>query len=532
MNNMNGFNNNYPMPMNYPLVNTNTNDVIYNAFVIINKYILYIQNCLLETIKRNYQLSDFRYIIREIITHIKNNFCNDLKKSEQNLFFQTNNMNIFNDSKFGIVTLISNKIDIDITEFFYLLNDMPLYYESEFQKIKKYQNMLKNIFNNNKNKIDCSRKLEELNEYIYLLEDSLIKCFEKKKFGFDLRDLIKNVENNKENFRKLIEFYYNMKQGLGQMGYNMGMNQFNNLMFPQCLPFSYQNQIGMNLNQCSPQNLMNSNNNINDCNAIQKIIEIFKAIGYFSDKLDNSKSLYKSAYFEEGRYFEPDEVNHENNIIINIISSKVFKYIELDEKQNNSTLEREGKFLYKIGGIARKSLEITNKLYSELFEIYKIELKDLNKLNYNQIDEQNLSKWIKNRFDIKNFIENSAEKYKQNISKYLMYENDVDVEFLLKIFKYFLRLFLKCSLSIPLVEVEFLDDKNVIDKPINTDIMIDLIIKNKKYNVNFCFLPQLTSNGGLIPGAKFHVFTYNKNETYKQNLIDYEPVKQNTELKY
>ena len=83
-----------------------------------------------------------------------------------------------------------------------------------------------------------------------------------------------------------------------------------------------------------------------------------------------------------------------------------------------------------------------------------------------------------------------------------------------------------------MVEVKFLDDKNILDKPIDNQEMIDLIIKNRIYKVNFCFLPQLTSNDGLIPGTKFHVFTYNEPETYKHPVIDYEIVRQKTELDY
>jgi hypothetical protein len=241
-------------------------------------------------------------------------------------------------------------------------------------------------------------------------------------------------------------------------------------------------------------------------------------------------SLNQNEYILGVNYFEPIEVKNENEKIIDKINSKVYKYLEIDEKQNKSSLEIEGKLLYSIGGIARISLDITNRLYSELFEVYKKYLDDPKKLNHSLIDKKNFSSWAKNIFDIKDFIKISAEKNKYKIFKYIIGRDDQ--VFLLEIYNDFLSLFLKCSLSIPLVEIEFLNDKNMIDKQIDTNTMIDMIIKNKRFKVNFCFLPQLSSNNGLIPGAKFHVFTYKEYETYKHENIDYEIVKQNTQLNY
>ena len=248
--------------------------------------------------------------------------------------------------------------------------------------------------------------------------------------------------------------------------YNWPINQNSNLMMQMQYQFNPPNII----NAFNNNSLSNNNEEVNKFYIIKSTIYNF---------LKDLESLNKNAYIEGGEYFEPIEVNKENNQIINKISSKVFKYIEMDEKQNKNNLETEGKFLYSIGGIARKSLDIANRLYSKLFEEYKRYLKDPTKINRNQLDKKNLSRWVKNRFNVKEFIKNAAENHKQAIFKYnqyLVHKNDTD--FLFEIFNDFLSLFLKCSLSIPMVEVKFLDDNNILDKPINNQEMIDLIIKN------------------------------------------------------
>ena len=51
--------------------------------------------------------------------------------------------------------------------------------------------------------------------------------------------------------------------------------------------------------------------------------------------------------------------------------------------------------------------------------------------------------------------------------------------------------------------------------------MDDIIYKGKPTKVNFCYLPQLKSNGCVIPGGNFYVFTYLEGKTYKKEKIDY-----------
>ena len=55
--------------------------------------------------------------------------------------------------------------------------------------------------------------------------------------------------------------------------------------------------------------------------------------------------------------------------------------------------------------------------------------------------------------------------------------------------------------------------------------MNDIIFKGEKTKVNFCYLPQLKSNGSIIDGANFYVFTYREegkeSASYKKEPIDY-----------
>ena len=95
---------------------------------------------------------------------------------------------------------------------------------------------------------------------------------------------------------------------------------------------------------------------------------------------------------------------------------------------------------------------------------------------------------------------------------------------LIRLFEEFLRIYFKCAISIPFVEIEFLD--NNIEEFDNSE-MTDLIYKGKPTKVNFCYLPQLKSNGSVIKGAKFYVFTYIDGRSFKKEHVNYEVVLQN-----
>ena len=507
--------NQMPMPPNFPMSNNFmqsngniSNNITIRELSIISEYILYIQNCILNELGDN-DLSNLNDIIKEIINHISIYYnLKEIDKNDMNKF-----MNMFE-----IIDPILAKINDCIYKF---LNSLEQLANFELSNKKDYKDMYINFINNfHIMKNDLCLILDKLNQYIANLQKSFLKLFENKNKIRDLSVLIKRILNEIRgimNFNNCMQINnFNMTNQMN----NWSINQNSNLMMQMQYQFNPPNVI----NAFNNNSLSNNNEEVNKFYIIKSTIYNF---------LKDLESLNKNAYIEGGEYFEPIEVNKENNQIINKISSKVFKYIEMDEKQNKNNLETEGKFLYSIGGIARKSLDIANRLYSKLFEEYKRYLKDPTKINRNQLDKKNLSRWVKNRFNVKEFIINAVENHKQAIFKYnqyLVHKNDTD--FLFEIFNDFLSLFLKCSLSIPMVEVKFLDDNNILDKPINNQEMIDLIIKNRSYKVNFCFLPQLTSNEGLIPGAKFHVFTYNESETYRHQIIDYEIVKQKTELDY
>ena len=520
---------NFPMSNNFMQSNGNiSNNITIRELSIISEYILYIQECILNELGDN-DLSNLNdIIIKEIINHISIYYnLKEIDKNDMNKF-----MNMFE-----IIDPILAKINAGIYKF---LNSLDQLANFELSNKKDYKDMYINFINNfHIMKNDLCLILDKLNQYIANLQKSFLKLFENKNKIRDLSVLIKRILNeirgimNFNNYMQINNF--NMTNQMN----NWPINQNSNLMMPMQnqmynWPINQNSNLMMQMQyQFNPPNVINAFNNNSLSNNNEEVNKFYIIKSTIYNFLKDLESLNKNAYIEGGEYFEPIEVNKENNQIINKISSKVFKYIEMDEKQNKNNLETEGKFLYSIGGIARKSLDIANRLYSKLFEEYKRYLKDPTKINRNQLDKKNLSRWVKNRFNVKEFIKNAAENHKQAIFKYnqyLVHKNDTD--FLFEIFNDFLSLFLKCSLSIPMVEVKFLDDNNILDKPINNQEMIDLIIKNRSYKVNFCFLPQLVSNDGLIPGAKFHVFTYNESETYRHQIIDYEIVKQKTELDY
>ena len=520
---------NFPMSNNFMQSNGNiSNNITIRELSIISEYILYIQECILNELGDNYLSNLNDIIIKEIINHISIYYnLKEIDKNDMNKF-----MNMFE-----IIDPILAKINDCIYKF---LNSLEQLANFELSNKKDYKDMYINFINNfHIMKNDLCLILDKLNQYIANLQKSFLKLFENKNKIRDLSVLIKRILNEIRgimNFNNCMQINnFNMTNQMN----NWPINQNSNLMMPMQnqmnnWPINQNSNLMMQMQyQFNPPNVINAFNNNSLSNNNEEVNKFYIIKSTIYNFLKDLESLNKNAYIEGGEYFEPIEVNKENNQIINKISSKVFKYIEMDEKQNKNNLETEGKFLYSIGGIARKSLDIANRLYSKLFEEYKRYLKDPTKINRNQLDKKNLSRWVKNRFNVKEFIKNAAENHKQAIFKYnqyLVHKNDTD--FLFEIFNDFLSLFLKCSLSIPMVEVKFLDDNNILDKPINNQEMIDLIIKNRSYKVNFCFLPQLVSNDGLIPGAKFHVFTYNESETYRHQIIDYEIVKQKTELDY
>ena len=228
------------------------------------------------------------------------------------------------------------------------------------------------------------------------------------------------------------------------------------------------------------------------------------------------------------KFFEPYEVNKENQLIIEKIKNTVYENY-LPEKENYE-FETAGNFLYSVGGISRQSLFIANNAFSELFNEYKKYLENNNEcLTFNQEeDRRKLSIWVKKCLDEKKFFEYYSKINEDKINKYLYSNEERKNQILLELFRDLNKLYTKCLLSYPIVEVNF--TKNNCEFENNT--MFDIIIKGKKKFANFCYLPALKSNGKLMKECYFFVFTFKENETYqiKGNLFDDENAVQNTRL--
>ena len=227
-------------------------------------------------------------------------------------------------------------------------------------------------------------------------------------------------------------------------------------------------------------------------------------------------------------YYEPYEIEKENQSIVEKIKNAIFEYY-LPEEENCEN-EMAGNFLYSVGGISRQSLYIANDIFSELFNEYKKYLEKYNEwLTFNhEEDRRKLSIWVKRCINEKQLYEYYSKLNEYKIKKYLYSNEEKSNQIILELFGDLIKLYTKCLLSYPLVEVNF--TKNNCKFEIN--IMFDIIIKGKKKFANFCYLPGLKSNGNLIKGGYNYVFTFIKDKTYKKNgnLFDDEIVMQNTRL--
>ena len=227
-------------------------------------------------------------------------------------------------------------------------------------------------------------------------------------------------------------------------------------------------------------------------------------------------------------FYEPYEVNNENQIIIEKIKDTVYENY-LPEKEN-CEYETAGNFLYSVGGISRQSLCIANNAFSELFSEYKKYLENNNEwLTFNQEeDRRKLSIWVKKCLDEKKFYEYYSKLNENKINKYLYSNEERKNQILLELFRDLNKLYTKCLLSYPTVEVNFTNNNCKFENR----TMFDIIIKGKKKLVNFCYLPALKSNGKLMKECYYYVFTSIENKTYqiKENLFDDKIAVQNTRL--
>lgn len=227
-------------------------------------------------------------------------------------------------------------------------------------------------------------------------------------------------------------------------------------------------------------------------------------------------------------YFSAKEIENDNEKINSLIKEKALNdYLPDEEKVEN---EAVGNFFYSIGGISRVSNDISNNLFFNLYELYKNFLhQNKNWLTFNhENDRKNLSIWIKKCVNANPFYEFVSITNVKKIEKYF-YKNDEKAnEFLFKIFQQFLSLYLKCRLSFPIVEVKYLNDNCEYDY----SSMLDIINKSgKAKKVNFCFIPELKSNGKTLNNGKFYVFTYLKKQTYQKEGKIYDDKQREENLK-
>ena len=360
----------------------------------------------------------------------------------------------------------------------------------------------------------------ELNKYIISLQDFITKY------------IIKNNSLEQSTFLKFKQYIYQFPLYMSQMNdikviINNTINNNNQDICNNLLPPWMPGQMQMMM-QTNPMNSQNINDGFQFAN--NSLNGIKWHINQFLQSIKKTFVQFRNDNIEGYDYVEVNEIQKENDKIINKIEKQAYALADIKE---NVELTRAGNFLYSVGGIARKALKLSNKIYHELFDAYKKYLNDQKKkLSHIQNnDRKNLSCWFKNQLkNNNNYINHYLENNNPDINKYL--NNGEEQNLLKELFRDFISLFLKCALSFPLVEVEFYERRNEI---INVEIMSDLFNKGKKYPINFCYLPKLKSNGADILGSKFYVFTYNSaDKAFKKEdeKFDYEPVKQDTNLNY
>lgn len=224
-------------------------------------------------------------------------------------------------------------------------------------------------------------------------------------------------------------------------------------------------------------------------------------------------------------YYEPYEIENERVKIIESIKYYVGEYY-LPEKEDclNETV---GKFLYSIGGISRKTFSLANKAYSELFNEYKKYLEEKKEwLQFDiEKDKRNFSIWVKKYLNEKQFFEYLSEINSKEIESYLYKDDEKTNNILKELFRDLIRNQTKCLLSIPQIIAQFTNNNCKFEN----SIMFDIIFKGKKKLVNFCYLPGLKSNGRLITGGEYYVFTFIEGKSFqiKENIFDNEIAVQN-----
>lgn len=411
-------------------------------------------------------------------------------------------------------------------------------------------NVTLNVLNNIKNWIENYNKIYNLNNSMSIDFGEMSRNLnypelQGAKANNNSNNFLPNMNNNFLNAMNPLYLSYNLQNPM-MINNNIMNNNFPNAMIPDG-----------NIMNNNSQNAMNPNNNTNMSNnypyimnmknyvfstSKEKHIEI--TFNIIENIIENKiESLYEDINLDQKQdnsfqgfgyeYIEPSDICSLNEKLIEKLTQ--FVYEDINSTYETKENELFGDFLYYIGGIARKSLEISNLFYYKEFKKMvrypKFKCKK-SRINLSILAKSQLNHEINKRIEIfsKQYIYeflNEGEKEKEKKK----FQNDPKARKFFEIFFYDLvKLYLLCTLSIPFVEIKFLDNK---DNSFDSDKMCDLISKKNadKKKVNFCYLPLLWSNGKEISGSKFYVFTY-IDGSYKreEENIDYKNIIQIPQL--
>ena len=210
------------------------------------------------------------------------------------------------------------------------------------------------------------------------------------------------------------------------------------------------------------------------------------------NKIENEIELYT---------FTPKDIQEENKEITRNFQNETYNNINVNEKIEN---ENVALFLKDVAKISRIS-------YIEATKIFKIMKQKFCDVKMKKIDNESsgkeFSSWVK-IFE----KENKTKEYKNILNQVKLFEKDenkINKEYLLELFYDLTIMYFHCTISFPLVEINFKKEDNF-----DSDKMIDFINRGKNRKVNFVILPSLFSNGIYLQNGKSWVFTFTK-KTFK-----------------
>ena len=210
------------------------------------------------------------------------------------------------------------------------------------------------------------------------------------------------------------------------------------------------------------------------------------------NKIENEIELYT---------FTPKDIQEENKEITRNFQNETYNNINVNEKIEN---ENVALFLKDVAKISRIS-------YIEATKIFKIMKQKFCDVKMKKIDNESsgkeFSSWVK-IFE----KENKTKEYKNILNQVKLFEKDENKknkQYLLELFYDLTIMYFHCTISFPLVEINFKKEDNF-----DSDKMIDFINRGKNRKVNFVILPSLFSNGIYLQNGKSWVFTFTK-KTFK-----------------